>query len=83
MLVRDTPYMATTDQDGSFVIENLPAGDHELQFWHERPGYLKNCRSDSLDIDRRGRATVTVAPGRTLDLGTIDVPVALMAVDDE
>lgn len=83
MLVRDDPYMAASDADGEFTIANLPAGEHELQFWHERPGYLKNCKSDSVELDRRGRLTVTIEPGATLDLGVIEVDSALMAAEDD
>lgn len=82
MLVRDDPYMAASDAAGEFTIANLPAGEHELQFWHERPGYLKNCKSESVELDRRGRLTVTIEPGETLDLGVIEVDSALMAAED-
>ncbi|MEM6798199.1 MAG: hypothetical protein AAF589_01670, partial [Planctomycetota bacterium] len=45
LLVRDDPYMTVTDADGSFAIENLPAGEHQFQFWHET-GYLKDVGFD-------------------------------------
>ena len=32
----DHPYMAATGEDGTFEIKNIPAGQHEFQFWHER-----------------------------------------------
>lgn len=79
LLVRDDPYMATTDTEGEFLIAKLPAGEHELQFWHERPGYLKNCKSEQVQLDRRGRVTVTIEPNTVTDLGTIFVDVELMA----
>ncbi len=79
ILVRDDPYMTTTDAGGKFVIEKLPAGEHELQFWHERPGYLKNCRSESTELDRRGRVTVNIETDAVTDLGTIVVDAELMA----
>ena len=40
VVVRDNPYAAVTGEDGSFTIEKLPAGEVELQFWHEKAGYL-------------------------------------------
>jgi plastocyanin len=36
VLVRDNPYFAKASQDGSFVIEGVPAGKHTLKAWHER-----------------------------------------------
>jgi plastocyanin len=32
------PYFATTGDDGSFNIENVPAGTYTLEAWHERFG---------------------------------------------
>lgn len=83
LLVRDDPYMAKTDKTGAFVIENLPAGEHEIQFWHERPGYLKGAASETVELSRRGRATLTIEADGTTDLGTLNVDAALMAVGDE
>jgi plastocyanin len=39
-MVLDHPYMAVTDADGKFTIENLPAGKHEFIIWQEKAGYL-------------------------------------------
>lgn len=39
-LVLDHQYMAVTDADGKFTIENLPAGKHEFIVWQEKAGYL-------------------------------------------
>lgn len=36
--VLDHPYYAVTGEDGSFRIENLPAGDYVVETWHERYG---------------------------------------------
>lgn len=79
LLVRDDPYMAKSQADGRFEIRQLPAGEHEIQFWHERPGYLKNCQSENIVLDRRGRATITIEPNGVTDLGTIEVAATLMA----
>jgi hypothetical protein len=32
------PFYAVTDKDGNFVIKGLPAGEYELEFWHEKLG---------------------------------------------
>jgi len=78
LLVQDHPYMAASAEDGTFEIKNLPAGEHEFQFWHEAPGYLKNLKSQGGSTDRRGRAKLTIPAGGTLDLGDIKVPASML-----
>ena len=36
--VLDHPFYAVTDDKGNFEIKNLPAGDYELEAWHETYG---------------------------------------------
>ena len=36
VVVRDSPYFAKASQDGSFVLEGVPAGRYGLKAWHER-----------------------------------------------
>jgi len=74
LLVQNHPYMAASAEDGTFEIKNLPAGEHEFQFWHEAPGYLKNLKFQGGSTDRRGRAKLTIPAGGTLDLGDIKIP---------
>jgi hypothetical protein len=38
VLVRDNPFWTRPAADGSFVIEDVPAGDWVLKAWHERSG---------------------------------------------
>ncbi len=38
VVVRDNPYFAKANADGSFVIEGVPAGKYALKAWHERGG---------------------------------------------
>lgn len=40
-MIVDHPYAAVTGKDGSFQIDNLPAGEHEFRVWHEGSGYLE------------------------------------------
>lgn len=77
VLVRDEPYMAVSLKTGEFEIKNLPAGKHSFQFWHENAGYLKNATAGGkkLASGRRAEVKVTIEAGKTLDLGTIEIPV--------
>lgn len=38
VVVRDNPYFAQAEADGSFVIPDVPAGRYTLKAWHERAG---------------------------------------------
>lgn len=68
ILIRDNPYMALTDSEGRFTIKNLPAGEHEFQFWHERSGYLelptmKLHEAEVAGKLDRGRPLLEIKPG--------------------
>lgn len=78
LLVLDHPYMAASAEDGTFEIKNIPAGEHEFQFWHETQGYMKNLKFEGGALNRQGRADLTIADGKTLDLGEIKVPVSML-----
>jgi plastocyanin len=41
LIVTDAPFFAVTDSKGEFKIEGLPAGTHEVEFWHEKLGKNK------------------------------------------
>jgi hypothetical protein len=38
ILVTSSPYFAVTNQKGEFAIDGIPAGTHDLEFWHEKLG---------------------------------------------
>jgi plastocyanin len=38
ILVRDNPLFTKAAADGTFTIENVPAGKHTVKAWHERGG---------------------------------------------
>ena len=58
------PYVAVTDSDGSFEIENIPTGKRVFRFWHERLGFLSEFR----------RIAVTIESGRN-DFGVVQLDV--------
>ena len=65
VLPRDNPYTAVSAEDGTFTIENLPAGkDIEFQVWHETAGYVDTPKWS------KGRFKMKLKPGDN-DLGTI------------
>lgn len=63
VVVRASPYMAKTDADGRFELNNLPVGEHRFQAWHERVGYVRNVRLGPISTDSRGRFSVSIRPG--------------------
>jgi hypothetical protein len=71
VVVRDNPYAAVSKADGSFEIADLPAGEVELVFWHEKKGYL-----DSMTIGgkqesvKKGRMKKAIKAGDN-DMGEI------------
>ena len=69
VLIRSNPYGAVSKADGSFEIKNLPAGDIELQLWHEKAGYIGeiSVKGKSEKI-AKGRKKIKVAAGDN-DLG--------------
>jgi hypothetical protein len=38
VVVVDSPYFTKVGSDGTFTVENVPAGKHVLKAWHERAG---------------------------------------------
>lgn len=77
LLVQDHPYMVVSGENGSFEIKNIPAGKRMLQFWHERKN-LQDLKFAGGTTNRQGRAEITIAAGKTLDLGEIKVPASLL-----
>jgi len=79
LLPRKDKYFAVTDDNGSFEIPYLPAGeDLELQVWHERG----TGRGGGLVLDRKdlkwtskGRFKVKLEPDQTTEL-TLEAPAA-------
>jgi hypothetical protein len=59
IVVTASPFYAVTDQHGRFVIEHLPAGEYEMEAWHEKLG----TRNRRLAISAGAEATVDVVYG--------------------
>ena len=76
ILVRDNGYFATTDENGQFSIENLPAGvDLNMKVWHEKVGFVQ-------DVTVNGSAEKWSKKGFTLKL-TPDQDLTLDVVLDD
>ncbi|TWT57313.1 hypothetical protein KOR42_06730 [Thalassoglobus neptunius] len=50
----DHPWATTSNPDGSFTIENVPAGKMEFVIWHEKLGYIE--RSVEVEIPAGGES---------------------------
>ena len=74
LVVRDNPYLASTDESGRFTIKNVPVGARSFQFWHERCGFLqKELTQDGKPLSSpKGRPQIAMVPAG-VDLGTIEV----------
>lgn len=63
-LVLDHPYAAVSSENGTFKIENLPAGEHEFRVWHEKKGFIER------------KLVVKVEAGKTTKVPPIKVKAA-------
>ena len=54
IMVADHPYFAITNSDGSYTIENVPAGTYEVGFWQEKlsnlPAKKFNLPSNTIQV---------------------------------
>jgi plastocyanin len=60
VVVAEHPFYAVTNEQGDFVLENVPAGKYTLQVWHESLG---NVRQE-LVVGDKGATTVSVMMGK-------------------
>lgn len=70
LVVYQSPYVTVTGKDGSFKIENLPAGDLLLTAWHERAGWLPITVTQGGEASRWGK----IDSGEELKLDAIPWP---------
>lgn len=78
IIIRESPYMAVSDDKGKFTIENLPVGTHKFQIWHSLPGTIKEVTLGGTVLkDRKGIVEVDVKPGLN-DLGNMVIDAGLL-----
>jgi plastocyanin len=71
IVVRDNPYATVSKADGSFEIADLPAEEVELQFWHEKAGYIGEMTiGGKKETVKKGRMKKAIKAGDN-DLGEI------------
>jgi len=58
VLVRDNPFWARPAPDGTFTIEDVPAGDWVVKAWHERSG--EGQQAVAVPADGVAEATVSL-----------------------
>ncbi len=77
---RKDGYVAVSAVDGAFELADLPAGEPlEFQVWHPRAAAgLKLDRPD-LKWNPKGRFQITLQPDEVKDIGTLEVPAAVLA----
>ena len=56
IIVTDSPYSAVTDDKGGFYFDDIPAGNYQLEIWHERLG----ARTQSLTVSEGSTVTLDV-----------------------
>ncbi len=57
IFVTSSRYSAVTDKRGKFIIERVPAGRYDLEFWHEKLG--KQRRAALIEEAQRSKIEVT------------------------
>ena len=75
MIVRDEPYVAISNEDGTFEIKNMPEGEWKFQFWHETTGYMSDLMQDGKPVmdGRPATVTITIKNGEVTDMGDLEI----------
>jgi plastocyanin len=72
IVVLNTPYFEATQKNGNFQLDNVPAGEYTLRFFHER------ATQTTLDVLTRhvtvGEGSVTLPPVGISESGYIVIP---------
>lgn len=56
VVVLDTPYFATTDDKGNFVIKDIPPGEYTIKAWHEKMRFT----SQKVQVPAEGETTISI-----------------------
>ena len=64
LVIRESPYMGVSDENGKLVIKNLPVGKWTFQFWHEKAGNVRNVQLNGEATEwPKGRVELTIKSG--------------------
>lgn len=73
VVVLDHPYAAKSDESGTLVIKNLPAGEKlAFRLYHESAGRLSGLEVGGNEVNRRNVFEVEIKAGEN-DLGTVEL----------
>jgi len=77
---RKDGYVAVSAVDGAFELKDLPAGEPlEFQVWHARAASGLKLERPDLKWSPKGRFQVMLQPDELKDLGTLEVPAAVLS----
>ncbi len=77
---RKDGYVAVSAVDGAFEIKDLPAGEPlEFQVWHARAASGLKLERPDLKWNPKGRFQVMLQADEVKDLGTLEVPAAVLS----
>jgi hypothetical protein len=79
VLVTNHPYATITAEDGSFLLDRVPAGEHELRIWHETIGYV--ARKLRVEVPSDGEAKLETRSITVQQLSISKPPVDLLLRD--
>ncbi len=71
VIARDEPYVAITDESGFLRIENMPIGEWEFRFWHEKSGYVKSLKGPTGELIEKRVFKLSVKNYQKIDLGKL------------
>jgi plastocyanin len=78
MVIKETPYVAITDEEGNFEMPQLPAGKWNFKVWHEKSGFVDNVTVGGKKTTwRRGEVEIEIKDGDVVDLGQVKVPLSV------
>ena len=61
LIITDHPYSAVTDKNGNFEIPNLPYGEWQFKFWHEKSEYLPQIQNGNSTVElKSGMWKITI-----------------------